>query len=327
MIELSIIIPMYNAENYIEKCIESITACSSEEIEILIVDDGSSDGSVEIVKERMHYDARIRLLRQENSGVSCARNYGINMAKGRYITFVDADDWVETEALLYLIAKVRSEHNISLILTNYNEVYEKKSVNQSWKYLNKVSLDELNEAIAIDYRINFCWGKIFNRSTIIENKIKFKENVKIGEDIIFIIDYVEYIEEAQYYNVNFYNYRHNSQSVMNGSPLNKLQELQYEYMRKQEFWKKHSDRLNMIKSNTIFWKLTIYYLYQCIERKIDIRQVINMAHISAILKDNVVDNNNLLKKIRYAIIKWSVNKKCVRILEQVIKFNYYIHNC
>ena len=114
---------------------------------------------------------------------------------------------------------------------------------------------------------------------------------------------------------------------MNGSPLKKLQELQYEYMRKKQFWEKHSDGLNMIKSNTIFWKLTIYYLYQCLDRKIDIRQAINMSHICMILTDDVIDNDNLLKKLRYAIIKRSINKKNIWILEQVIKFDYYIHDC
>lgn len=325
MIELSIIIPMYNAEKYIEKCIESMTACGSEEIEIIVVDDGSSDCSVEIVKKKMCSDTRIRLFRQENSGVSCARNYGISMSKGRYITFVDADDWVETESLLDLTKKLKNEMDANLILTNYNEVYEEKCINQSWNYPDKVLPDKLYEAIATDYRINFCWGKIFNRSIIIKNKIKFEVNVKIGEDIIFIIDYVECISEAQYYNVNLYNYRHNLQSVMNGNPLEKLQELQYEYIRKKQFWEKHSDKLSMIKSNTILWKLTIHYLYQCLEQKIDIRQAINMPHICMILTDEVIDNNNILKKIRYAIIKCSTNKKNVWILKRVIKFDYYMH--
>lgn len=100
---ISIIIPTYNNSQYICRCIESVLACGSEELEVIIVDDGSTDNTGEIVKALAEKDGRIRYVYRQNTGVSAARNYGINLARGKWFFFVDGDDVVDAEMIRMLI--------------------------------------------------------------------------------------------------------------------------------------------------------------------------------------------------------------------------------
>lgn len=102
-VELSVIIPMYNAEKYIERCIKSILKSKEDEVEIIAVDDGSKDHSLEICKKLAAEHSNVHVYSKENGGVSSARNFGLDVAKGRYITFCDADDYYEAMAVTEML--------------------------------------------------------------------------------------------------------------------------------------------------------------------------------------------------------------------------------
>lgn len=107
MIKLSIIVPIYNAQNHLKKCIESIINQTEKDIEIILIDDGSTDDSLKICNEYQRKDFRINVIHQNNSGVSIARNQGIKIAKGEYIGFVDSDDWIDLDMFKRLLEEAK----------------------------------------------------------------------------------------------------------------------------------------------------------------------------------------------------------------------------
>ncbi len=211
---LSVIIPVYNGEEFIFKCYESISKCLLDEVEFLFIDDGSNDKSKELISECIAKDDRLTYYYQKNQGVSAARNYGMSLAKGKYISFLDIDDSFEPTFYSDLLYEIK-EHNSDLVIGSF-----KKDTGQ------RLILENLNFDIDTDYYINDSfmskyilnentgspWNKIYKREVIENHKLKFDENITIGEDYLFNLMYlsksnkVRYIEKSSY----IYNVRNNS---------------------------------------------------------------------------------------------------------------------
>ena len=138
---VSIIIPIYNVEAYLRQCLETVIHQTYPNLEIILVNDGSPDQSEEICKEFFRKDARIRYVRQENGGLSAARNTGIELATGDYITFIDPDDWV-TEDYVEVLYRQLKKYDADVSVANYN-LYD----DSSSKYLIKVTDDDYSETL------------------------------------------------------------------------------------------------------------------------------------------------------------------------------------
>lgn len=177
---ISVIVPVYNAEKYLHRCIDSILNQTYAYFELLLIDDGSSDRSGNICDEYALKDGRVRVIHKKNGGVSSARNLGINKADGEWITFVDSDDWVESEYLKNFTQdcdlSLQGYYNGDKII-RYKEafVYSEPGA----EYLNK----------------NYVYGpycKLFRSKIIKLNNIRFDENLSFGEDILFLLYYMKY---------------------------------------------------------------------------------------------------------------------------------------
>ena len=218
MIKISIIIPVYNAENYLSSCINSILKQTYYNWEIIIVDDGSTDNSKSIYTKFAEEDKRIKFFYQKNKGVSAARNLGIEMAKGDYIVFVDADDWIEATFLEKMLKVLEKEHadivQCNFYYTQDNENVMRKHIKPSY------SVRENTEELQLDilYReyeekkycrsvgaIRGVWGKIFKTSII--NNIKFNEEIDIFEDGIFILNVLQNVHKVVLIDEYLYYYR------------------------------------------------------------------------------------------------------------------------
>ena len=203
MKKISIIIAVYNIENYIRKCLDSVISLDGDDIEILIVDDGSSDNSLKICKEYQKKDKRIRIIHQENKGLSSSRNVGIDNAKGEYIWFIDGDDYLE-ENYYKLINKYLDKYDI--ICFDYNEV---KNNNKRYIHDNKnyYSNDE-------KYILSFCvvWNKIIKR-TILED-ISFPEGYRCN-DIYVIPTLIMKTKKIMFTSDSIYNYVYHDKSLSN----------------------------------------------------------------------------------------------------------------
>lgn len=167
---ISIIIPVYNAEKYLRRCIESVLSQSFTDFELILVDDGSKDSSPQICDEYVAKDDRVRVIHKENGGVSAARNDGLDIAKGEYVTFIDSDDWVKKEYLQGFYDK----HSFDFVIGSFvNEPSGKiRKINECIFIGNK-----LKDYIKKSYLSNgYPWGKLYNNKIIKNNNIRFKKN-------------------------------------------------------------------------------------------------------------------------------------------------------
>ena len=203
---ISVIIPIYNVEKYISRCLDSVINQTYKKIEIICVDDGSPDNSIKILKEYEKKDSRIKIIRQENGGLSSARNIGIKDSRGEYIFFLDSDDWLPLNSLELLYEDILLNKS-DISVGNLIKVYPKKNKEIGLKNLKKIDYSLKNY---LEYSINKknftanVVNKLYKTKIIGENKILFKEKI-LYEDFLFTVQYFIYckkisvIKEAVYY--------------------------------------------------------------------------------------------------------------------------------
>lgn len=192
MKNLSIIIATYNSGKYLKKCIESILNQTITNFEIIIIDDGSTDNTFEILnkefdlkKEKIYYK------KIENSGVSIARNIGINISRGEYITFLDADDWladIDAYKIMYLKAK---ENDLDAVICDYYYYFDNIKKNFIYKSSNFENIKKEKENIKIIFETNSAvWNKIYKRSVIEKYQIYFSAGIRYAEDFEFVTKFL-----------------------------------------------------------------------------------------------------------------------------------------
>lgn len=200
---ISFIIPTYNSCDLLKRCISSILKIKAANIEIIVIDDGSSDGTKELI-ESMN-SQKVKYFYQENSGVSAARNRGISISEGDYIFFIDADDEFnsnEFESVLLELEKSECE----LYIFSHLVIKGKKIKHQI--YPNEVlSLDiKDNLQSIVSLPIGYVWNKLYKKSIIVENSIVFDKELKYGEDFHFNLVFLSYIRSIRVSSKIFYHY-------------------------------------------------------------------------------------------------------------------------
>lgn len=200
---VSVIIPVYNGAEFLEDCLRSVMNQTYRDIEIIVIDDGSTDESYEICHRLAKEDGRIRLLQQANAGVSTARNNGIREAKGEFITFVDADDAM----LLTAIESLVEYSDYDFVIGSY-ETFRYKWANQVIMPNRDYRLNaDVNDFVVLDRHIDYPWGKLFRTKVIIDNSLEFNKEVAYGEDHIFNIEYCRFAQNAVTIKDVVYRYR------------------------------------------------------------------------------------------------------------------------
>ncbi len=169
---ISIIIPVYNTEDYLDKCLKSIINQTYKNIEIIIIDDGSNDNSKKIIDQYMDKDYRIKYYYQNNSGVAIARNLGIDKSNGNYIAFIDSDDYIDLKFIEKMYATIKDDDIFAIcgtidVLENGDKIYNK-----------------INQNLIETFRGIARYRRLINKKILINSKIKFS-NLKISEDLEF----------------------------------------------------------------------------------------------------------------------------------------------
>lgn len=198
--KFSIIIPIYNVEKYLSKCLDSIINQTYDNIEIICINDGSTDNSLQILEKYAINDSRIKIINQENSGVSVARNVGIDNATGDYILFVDADDWIDLDTCKDINKELTNQH-IDIITFNHNIVTK--------------TTTRPSKAIAIN-KFVFC-AACYKADIIKNNNIKFPENIKFSEDHFFKYKFLYHAKDIKYIDkyLYFYNLTNENSATKN----------------------------------------------------------------------------------------------------------------
>ena len=205
---VSIIVPIYNVDKYLEKCINSILSQSYTNFELLLIDDGSTDLSGDICDKYAELDGRVRVIHKKNGGVSSARNVGIDCSIGEWIAFVDADDWIYPSFLNDF--SVNFFRDADLYIQGYVDSNGNEFVcaNRYWYSDNLiVELDD----IYLGQLYGFVWNKLFKSSIIKDNALWFSEKITMIEDLLFIYNYLLYSKSVfNISQINYYYWRHES---------------------------------------------------------------------------------------------------------------------
>lgn len=191
--KVSVIVPVYNAEKYLRRCIDSIRAQTFTDFELLLVDDGSTDTSGKICDEYAKKDNRIRVFHKENGGVSSARNVGLDNAKGEWICFCDADDWVSVNWMKDFSASFSED--VDFILAGFISVYDGKEMIIYQDFFS--SKEELVANCGTKEIWGYLWCKCFKQSIINKYRLRFNVNFKIWEDASFIYEYAKYVNKFE----------------------------------------------------------------------------------------------------------------------------------
>jgi glycosyltransferase involved in cell wall biosynthesis len=223
-LELSIIVPVYNVEKYLSECLSSLIRIEGISKEIIIVNDGSSDGSDEIIKKYIaEFPNDFIYIRQSNSGLSGARNSGLKICKGEYVVFIDSDDFVDPNKFRDLFQKGKQEE-LDIIVGDF-EYFKNNSrfiSKQMKKRSSRLSVleensglefwdrtyDHINDSIRVEVVTN-----IFKRKMLIKNNVFFVENL-LHEDTLFMYQIIIYAKRVKYFPVHFYTYRIRENSIM-----------------------------------------------------------------------------------------------------------------
>lgn len=292
MKKLSIIVPVYNVEDYIEECIESLLVQTLENIEIIVVNDGSKDDSMKIVEK--FNDERIILVNRKNGGLSAARNTGLKIAKGEYIAFVDSDDFIGDKNAYKEMYEIAKEEKSDIVAGNALFYYSKDNVNPMIRdncFYQKSPMN--NEEFFIQSlktkRIYApVWLNIYKRSLILDNKLLFKEGI-FHEDELFTPQALIKANQISIYNNDFYVYRQREGSIINSGKNGKKGEDKLKIVIElNELIKEiHSKELKNIFSNYLI-KFAIWGIYTNRVKKVP-------NELKEIIKGTEIDNRILFK--------------------------------
>lgn len=221
--KISIIVPVYNAEEYIKKCINSILNQTFGEIEVILINDGSTDRSLEILREYESKDSRIRIINQNNSGPSVARNKGIKVASGDYIGFVDSDDYIEQE-MYEVLYKTAIADRAQITMCNYKEVHIYNNTSllsdhklQEGKLYNRYEIEHdiiSKFSKSENYGFYSLWNKLYHKEWLLSTDILMDESRDHAEDWWFNIQLFSQLESFICSSKTLYNYIHINQTSL-----------------------------------------------------------------------------------------------------------------
>lgn len=208
---LSIVIPIYNAEKYLPRCLDSIANQSYSELEVIMVNDGSTDSSEKICLDFTDKDQRFRYIAIENSGVSTARNIGLKNCSSEFVTFVDADDFLDKEYYDIIMTAIGSSDMVATGFKDFRDAEVISKIASESGVIDKGLLIHLILTSSSVY--SFPWNKVFRREMLEENNITFDTQIHYGEDLVFDIESALASNKLQLVPTDGYNYIRNVDSA------------------------------------------------------------------------------------------------------------------
>ena len=308
---ISVIIPMYNSEKYIERCLRSVCEQTYQNIEIIVIDDGSSDNGEKICKRIANSDSRIYVYHFENHGVSWARNKGIELAKGEYITFIDSDDYIDKEMIKNMVDHI---HEADLVICGIKRVNSLTgAVIGGWlygegiysikKYLGLLEKSNMNPFFGGPY----C--KLINKKLLIDNNIKFMLGQSLAEDFCFNLDLLNHINKIYIIEKEYYCYMSNTIGSLSQYNYQKLDDELFFQQEKRTYEK----YCNLMKQHEYksepdillqMWKMYI--------SKISLNHKLNVAEKSTKIMNKLKEYPQIKKEISNSKMKnrLLINKYC-----------------
>ena len=308
--KVSVIVPIYNVEKYLKCCVDSIINQTYKNLEIILVDDGSTDNSPKICDEYKNIDDRIVVIHKKNGGVSSARNDGIKKAKGIYISFVDSDDWID-ENYISDLYNSSLNNNTDIVCCGYKRVYENKSEIININRFNEIidNTELVNNILNVQTGFGFCHMKLIKKELI--GNVHFSEKLVVGEDALFIIQ-ISNKATASFVNKPLYNYRFNHESVVRKYDPNYPNKYLVSMQEMNEYVDNKYENDETIKNN--FYNYVAYHILliavnYCFHPKNEkkgiksLKQILNNELFTISIKKSNYKNMSLSRKVCLFAIK------------------------
>lgn len=319
---VSIIVPIYNVEQYIEECIKSIVNQTLTQIEIILVNDGTKDDSINKIKKYIDNDDRIILINKENGGLSSARNKGLEIAKGDYILFIDSDDYIDTDMVQEMYESM-SSNDLDIVMCGYKrveneKVYEVHPPIESNIIFNKEDIIKIVEQGHNTKSIWFVWRNMYRKDILTKNSLTFNEDIKFGEDSVFNMNSFLSSNKIMSIDKCLYNYRLNPNSLTQSKHKPNLEEnVMLQYCEKIKIVKDY----NLNKGTTK--KINIYFIVHSLNILIDNIYKGNnrdaVEKLKDIRKHYIV--NKALKDVNLIDILFSDYAKGIKLRSILFKYN------
>lgn len=314
-IKVSVIVPIYNTEKFLKRCIDSILNQSLKELEIILVNDGSTDNSDKICLEYSEKYENIKYLNKLNTGCSDSRNTGIRMAAGEYIAFLDSDDYIEKDMYENLYNKAYVE-NMDIVMCGilYHDLLEKRNYSVSPQ-----KIENYNEYFKYSILIASPCNKIFRKKLILENRILFPLNTHQGEDLVFCFKSLSFTNKVGYINKDYYHYQlHGNNAV-------------HDLQKKKEMILSFNEIYNFLNtcSNTLIDKRKLFKMfYNLLDQHVIKGLFIAMLNTKSVSETDYKKYSNIylkeIKKIKYLRFKEKVLTFYYKNLVLIIrKFNLF----
>ena len=324
--QVSIIVPVYNVENYIERCLNSLVNQTFKDIEIITINDGSTDKSLELLNKYAKEDIRISVIDLGDEGVSYCRNLGIEKANGKYIMFVDSDDWIDS-SMVEVMYKKAEENKLDLVMCSYIREFkdhskekifnlpqeiiykEDKVKNELLRKLVGPIKEELSNPEMLD-ALCTVWGKLYRADILKENKLKFVDLKKIGsaEDTLFNIFTFNYLKKVMFLNKSMYHYwRDNPKSVTSqyNPKLKEQRKVFFKYIsdfiKENNFEQVFEEALN----NRICTSVLGLGLIECSKNN-KISRINKIKNIKIIINEEYIRNAYKNLELKYFSIHWRI---------------------
>lgn len=324
--QVSIIVPVYNVENYIERCLNSLVNQTFKDIEVITINDGSTDKSLELLNKYEKEDIRVSVIDLGDEGVSYCRNLGIEKANGKYIMFVDSDDWIDS-SMVEVMYKKAEENNLDLVMCSYIREFkdhskekifnlpqeiiykEDKVKNELLRKLVGPIKEELSNPEMLD-ALCTVWGKLYRADILKENKIKFVDLKKIGsaEDTLFNIFTFNYLKKVMFLNKSMYHYwRDNPKSVTSqyNPKLKEQRKVFFKYIsdfiKENNFEQVFEEALN----NRICTSVLGLGLIECSKNN-KISRINKIKNIKIIINEEYIRNAYKNLELKYFSIHWRI---------------------
>lgn len=310
---ISIIVPVYNVEKYLRRCVDSILNQSHRDLQIILVDDGSPDGCGRICDEYAKKDRRIDVIHKHNGGQAAARNSGLDIAKGDYIGFVDSDDYIEPDMYEKMLCKLQEHQADICVCSRYVETEEGKLKSYVSKKAKETVMDKvqgLKHMIAFTDFDMAAWDKLYKAEIL--SDLRFPSG-KINEDYYFITEVFDRCEKIIYIPLPFYHYVQRTDSTTRNSVLEKNLVQASEYLT--EFLEyKHPEIAYVGHTACAF--AYVYLINKCILNHIEINGELKKEAVSVIRKNwhGVIRNENIgaVKKLQVTCL--SVNVRLYKLI-------------
>lgn len=332
MAKISVIVPVYNSERYLSRCIDSILNQSYNDFELILINDGSKDKSLDIIRKYENQDIRIKVIDNKNRGVSETRNIGVNIAEGEYIQFIDSDDFIEKDMLKDTLDIIETKE-VDLVITGFFlDINTKKRQDTSIQtFEQNISKSSKDIAINLLKRLNGTYinspvNKLYKREVIVNNNLLMDKKLDLGEDLVFNLDYFKHCKSVAFCNNCYYHYCMNlDENLTSKFRENKLELMKLLYDKCEQYLISSNVDAESIKDlNSIFIKWMYYCFIDLNSKGCNLKLYAKYKYIKECIDKykyitSNSNNSNLLRILKLSL----VSPILVIILSKVI---YFIKN-